>query len=97
MKQDRDKNYEDFLDCLMKAAEKIEENYFKLPVQSKPNNGKEYRYRERFYCYELYHQLRCLLGDEVLSRILCKFLIKRQIKRYLTYTAICSPRSFHFY
>ena len=51
-------DFKKFVLCLMKASEKIDANYFKLPV----SEG-ESTYRERVYCYELYHQLRCTLGD----------------------------------
>ena len=38
------------------ATERIERNYFQLPIDGKEDPI----YRERAYCYELYHQLRCL-------------------------------------
>ena len=43
----------------MKAIKKINTHYTQLSVvgSDKPI------YRERVYCYELYHQLRCILGD----------------------------------
>ena len=40
----------------------IEEQYFVIPRYG--NNGITYVQRERVYCYELYHQLRCHLGDQ---------------------------------
>jgi hypothetical protein len=43
-----------FLQMLRTATERIEEHYFRLPVA----DGDQV-YRERVYCYELYHQLRC--------------------------------------
>jgi len=51
------------------ATEHIEQNYFQLPIDGKEDPI----YRERVYCYELYHQLRCIwptnmryvLGGEV--------------------------------
>ena len=44
----------DFPEILSKATAAIESRYFQLPVQ-----GKEQPiYRERVYCYELYHQMR---------------------------------------
>ncbi len=44
----------------MKAIKKIDNHYTQLSVacSDKPI------YRERVYCYELYHQLRCILGDD---------------------------------
>jgi hypothetical protein len=40
------------------AVSRIASEYFHLPVA-----GADTVYRERLYCYELYHQLRCLWGD----------------------------------
>lgn len=37
----------------------MEQHYFQLPVAG----SEEPIFRERVYCYELYHQLRCALGD----------------------------------
>ena len=49
-------------DHVQKAASCIGQNYFALPVCGMPTPIK----RERVYCYELYHQLRCLsLGTTV--------------------------------
>ena len=42
---------------LKKATESIEGQYFQLSL-----DGGDPVYRERLYCYELYHQIRCL-GD----------------------------------
>jgi hypothetical protein len=55
----RQQDYQYFIKSLIDAAEKIEPHYFQLPVAE----GEEPKYRERVYCYELYHQLRCILGD----------------------------------
>jgi len=44
---------------LIKAAENMDAHYFQLPIAE----GDEPIYRERVYCYELYHRLRCILGD----------------------------------
>jgi hypothetical protein len=38
---------------LSAATEAIEQDYFKLPINEAPSD-----YRERVYCYELYHQMR---------------------------------------
>jgi hypothetical protein len=54
------KDFDRFIDCLKKAGAKIEQHYFQLPVAGK----EEPIYRERVYCYELYHQLRNALGDD---------------------------------
>jgi len=51
--------FERFLDCLLDATGNIQEKYFKLPVAHE-----SYVYRERAYCYELYHQIRLLLPEE---------------------------------
>ena len=53
------KYFQQFLECLMKAIKRIDTHYTQLLVagSDKPI------YRERVYCYELYHQLRCILGD----------------------------------
>ena len=56
----KEQDFQQFLKCLMKAIQNIDAHYFKLPVAE---NG-ELIYRERVYCYELYHQLRLLLGDD---------------------------------
>jgi len=46
--------------CLRKAIKNMDAHYFQLPVAG----SDEPIYRERVYCYELYHQLRCALGDD---------------------------------
>jgi len=54
---------------IINATEHIDQIYFQLPIDGK----EEPIYRERVYCYELYHQLRCIwptnakymLGGEV--------------------------------
>jgi len=43
----------------MKAIENMDAHYFQFPVAGRD----EPIYRERVYCYELYHKLRCALGD----------------------------------
>jgi hypothetical protein len=47
---------EDFLSILKEAVAHIEDRYFQ--VQTAFENGSSLMYRERVYCYELYHQLR---------------------------------------
>jgi len=51
-------DFEYFFDCLIRACESIGNHYFKIEVAG----SKELIYRERVYCYELYHQLRNVLG-----------------------------------
>lgn len=48
-----------FLLHLMVACAKVDAYCFQLPVAGVDNPV----YRERVYCYELYHQLRSVLGD----------------------------------
>src|SRR5437867_7565620 len=42
------------LDWLRRASQQVGEEYMMLPVA-----GADPQYRERVYCYELYHQWRC--------------------------------------
>jgi len=51
--------FQRFLKCLTKAMQNIDSHYFQLHFAG----NDELKYRERVYCYELYHQLRLLLGD----------------------------------
>ena len=53
-------DFQQFLKCLMKAMQNIDSHYFQLHFAG----SDELKYRERVYCYELYHQLRLLLGDD---------------------------------
>jgi hypothetical protein len=46
-------------DALGKATDAIADQYVRLPVVGGPQVA-----RERLYCYELYHQIRCALGDD---------------------------------
>lgn len=59
---DKTADFNYFLEKLVCAAAKIESHYFQLPIAglSKP------AFLERVYCYELYHQLRCILKDDFL-------------------------------
>lgn len=50
---------EEILDIILKAAGQVTQNYFKLTTTYEPSGI----VRERVFCYELYHQLRCVLGD----------------------------------
>lgn len=47
----------EFLEVLSEACKKVEERWFLLPVDG---TNRDDAYRERVYCYELYHQLRML-------------------------------------
>lgn len=49
-----------FIECLKKAGKNIEAGYFKI-IEAGTLSVK---FRERIYCYELYHQLRILLGNK---------------------------------
>ena len=53
-------DFQQFLKCLMKAIQTIDFHYFQMHFAG----SDELKYRERVYCYELYHQLRLLLGDD---------------------------------
>jgi hypothetical protein len=48
-----------FMEQLKKALMMINENYIDISMYQLPDS----KYRERVYCYELYHQLRKILGD----------------------------------
>lgn len=48
-----------FIRCLKEAGRRVDRHYFQLDIAG----SEESIYRERVYCYELYHQLRCVLGD----------------------------------
>lgn len=48
-----------FINSLLTGTENIEEKYFQLPV-----TYREFIYRERGYCYELYHQIRSILPPD---------------------------------
>ncbi len=49
-----------FMKNFKKAITRVDEKYIKISIHKLPDNT----YRERVYCYELYHQLRNLLGDD---------------------------------
>ena len=52
-------DFKQFIECLEKAGSRMDRHYFQLEVAG----SEESIYRERVYCYELYHQLRCAIGD----------------------------------
>jgi len=56
---DPNEDWELFSDHLDMCIQNIDEDYFKVNV-----NDQEPIWRERVYCYELYHQLRCHLKKE---------------------------------
>jgi len=56
MKRDFDR----FMKCLKKAGARMDQHYFQLPVAGREKPV----FRERVYCYELYHQIRNALGDD---------------------------------
>ncbi len=45
---------------MLESTEKINQKYFELPIASE----QMIIFRERAYCYELYHQMRKLLSDD---------------------------------
>lgn len=61
---------EEFNIILEHATAALLPEYFLLPVQ-----GGGSVYRERVYCYELYHQLRCLWPDE------CEFVLNGEVDK----------------
>ena len=50
-------HFREFQKALQRATESMNEYYFRIGMA----DLEEYRYRERVYCYELYHQLRLAL------------------------------------
>jgi hypothetical protein len=50
-----------FIECFKLATRNIGQEYMQLPVAGFQNTISIYR--ERVYCYELYHQLRIAMGD----------------------------------
>jgi hypothetical protein len=56
---DKQTDFEHFFKKFREATANVSSQYFKLKVACR----EEEIFRERVYCYELYHQLRCLLGD----------------------------------
>jgi hypothetical protein len=52
-----------FLEYLKAATEKIDAEYFLLPIAGLPLPV----YRERVYCYELYHQLRLIMVEDAFN------------------------------
>ena len=54
-----EQDFQYLIESLIKAAESVDAHYFQLPIAKRDDPI----YRERVYCYELYHQLRCMLGN----------------------------------
>jgi len=63
-----------FFELFIEATARIPAHYFQLPVAEK----QEPMYRERVYCYELYHQLRTLLERE---RSLAEYMLSGEIDK----------------
>ena len=61
---------EEFNIILERATAALSPEYFLLPVQ-----GGDFVYRERVYCYELYHQLRCQWPDE------CEYVLNGEVDK----------------
>lgn len=57
----KERDFQRFMEGLAEAGRKMDPHYFQLPVADKEEGKKIFR--ERVYCYELYHQLRTVLGD----------------------------------
>jgi len=57
---DKKKDFNYFLEQLKNATAKIDSQFFKL---SRAGYCEEQIFRERVYCYELYHQLRYTIDD----------------------------------
>lgn len=60
MERNKERNFLSFIRCLSEAGKCMNDaHYFQLPI-----SGQEIPvFRERVYCYELYHQIRNKLGD----------------------------------
>jgi hypothetical protein len=63
---------DDVIGWLVEASRAIGEGYIRLPIA-----GADPKYRERVYCYELYHQLRCRWTREF-PYVLCGEIDKRK-------------------
>lgn len=82
------------VDLLKRATHEIPAEYFRLPVTDIPLG----KWRERVYCYELYHQLRCIwskgfrysLGGEV-DKISCPNFRETKIPRAKPDLLVHSP------
>jgi hypothetical protein len=59
---------------IARATARVADEYFQLPIAGEGDP----QYRERVYCYELYHQLRLAWPDELLGLTLCGEVDKRR-------------------
>lgn len=77
---------ERFLELLIAATAKIPPHYFYLPVAGQEDTI----YRERVYCYELYHQLRKLLD---VDRELARYTLSGEIDKraHPIIERLCAP------
>ena len=57
---------EQCLEMFKEAIERVDKKYFYFPIASK-NKENTVIYRERVYCYELYHQLRTLQENSYIN------------------------------
>ena len=68
----RQTSFEQYLNVLMMACAGIEDLYFHVPLVTEIKDRDEFvkavGYRERVYCYELYHQQRLLLTKQKLHK-----------------------------
>lgn len=55
----KEQDFERFSSALIQAIKNMDSHYFQLPIADEEDPI----YRERVYCYELYHQLRCILTN----------------------------------
>jgi hypothetical protein len=60
MVAEREQDFAYFMKCLRAAAAKVEDHYFQVEIAGLARPA----FRERVYCYELYHQLRNVLGPD---------------------------------
>lgn len=68
----RQQSFADYLNILTNACEQIDELYFNVPLVTDVSTPRDFKsvlgYRERVYCYELYHQQRVLLEQRGLHK-----------------------------
>ncbi len=67
----RRSSFENYLERLTDSCRAVEKLYFHVPLVTEISDEEEFKavlgYRERVYCYELYHQLRLRIGAETSS------------------------------
>jgi hypothetical protein len=63
----RRQSFEQYLQVLADACQRVDQLYFNVPTVTEITDAREFltvsRYRERVYCYELYHHQRRLLEE----------------------------------